>query len=272
MFTKNINENLKFFFIGIIFILMFVSLFSGCVEEEGEPPEDYDYLILRIYPDEYPELYEEWDIEVWKVKNGTYYPGDNVTITIEIFDYDQENNKTVYVIYTDFNGVCEYRYTEQKNHTFTASAIGFVNDSLLLKQPKKEIQYEDEDEYVDPSSMDYFTTFFPAVSLPTLIPFLLLILKIKKELDPIEEISPKVKKLLLNISMVIAFSYIVVSFVGFYLGFYELKKYITPDGLLVGAHLVIMEMVFLVAIALIISFTLLIAVSIMLIIKSKKKS
>ena len=134
------------------------------------------YLELSVIPNGYPELFNDWDITVWKVidpVNKTHISGDNVSITAEIFNRNTKNKISEYQLTTNENGRCSFTYNnETQSYKFRATADGFRSD-----------QFEPIVKYVSPDRISDITSLFNFASLLAIIGIISFLYLIKSHID-----------------------------------------------------------------------------------------
>lgn len=215
---KEVNPVVGVIIMVTITILTASTVYVYVSGMEAEPSEIDSYLEFQITPKGYPELYNKWDIIVWKVENQTHSLGDNVTITIEIIDIKEENKSTIYNLATDSNGFQSFYYNEPKNYIFKASAKGFESASF----------YPDK-RYTSIESIGIIIDIFSFPSLLIMITLLTALLIIKKDIIYKKNKIVEIKNILRDTSIILSIVDIGTVVIGILL-VNEISRFLTPYG------------------------------------------
>ena len=178
-------------------------------------------LELQVSPNGYPQLYEKWDIYVWKVNKNTRYIGNNVTILISVFNEEDEDNSTIYNITADNRGYQSFQYNEPKKHEFSASSKGFRSAFFCP-----------DTNYINPIRIKLMKDFFTPITLLMMLAFLGTLIGIKISILPKKRKHKgyfEFEKKLLYASMVLSSIFILTIIIGIFLQI-ELDKSLTPYG------------------------------------------
>jgi uncharacterized membrane protein len=118
---------------------------------EAKPLQD---LEIQVNPPDYPDLYDNWEITVWKIINGTRYSAENITVIVEVYNDESKNIITRYELITNTEGKCQFEYSEPVKHKFTAMGNEFGIDYF---QPAKK--------FINPNSILHITNLFNPTGL-----------------------------------------------------------------------------------------------------------
>lgn len=178
-------------------VYFYVSGFFGAAVK---PPQCLD---IQLNPPGYPELYDEWEITVWKIENGIRQNGDNVTITIEVFQKEPNNVFKTYNISTDSQGKCNFEYSDSMKHKFTATAKGFAT-----------AYFEPNKKYFTPNSIIHITALFSPLGLIAIISILFALYRFEQQnLKQSGKNKKKWKKFFLTIRYIRYISFITIMIV-----------------------------------------------------------